>query len=151
MHLTWENEAYLEVKEAGGDLEIVYPPISIRAEPPVAWVDANVKRKGTEAVAKAYLEYVYTPAGQEILAANYYRPAEESILAKHHDQFPDIKLVRVTEISKGWGMRRNASSKKAACSTRSISSEGSRGNANYEARMTNPIRISPDSKFVIRA
>jgi sulfate/thiosulfate transport system substrate-binding protein len=68
----------------------------------VAWVDANVKKKGTEAIAKAYLEFVYTPAGQEILAANYYRPAEESVLAKHHDQFPDIKLVPVTEISKGW-------------------------------------------------
>ena len=103
VHLTWENEAHLEVKESGGELEIIYPPISIRAEPPVAWVDANVKRKGTEAIAKAYLEFVYTPAGQEILAANYYRPAEESILAKHHDRFPDIKLVRVTEISKGWG------------------------------------------------
>jgi sulfate/thiosulfate-binding protein len=102
VHLTWENEAHLEVKEAGDELEIVYPPISIRAEPPVAWVDANVKRKGTEAITKAYLEFVYTPAGQEILAANYYRPVEESVLAKHHDQFPDIKLVGVTEIAKGW-------------------------------------------------
>jgi sulfate transport system substrate-binding protein len=68
----------------------------------VAWVDANVQRKGTAAIAKDYLEFVYTPEGQEILAANYYRPAEEAILAKHHDQFPDIKLARVTEISAGW-------------------------------------------------
>ncbi len=103
VHLTWENEAYLEVKEAGGELEVIYPPISIRAEPPVAWVDANVNRKGTAAIAKAYLEFIYTPGGQEILAANYYRPAEVSILAKHHDQFPEIKLVRITEVSKGWG------------------------------------------------
>jgi sulfate/thiosulfate-binding protein len=71
VHLTWENEAHLELAEFPGQLEIVYPPISFRAEPPLAWVDANVKRKGTADVAKAYLEFAYTPAGQEIIAKNF--------------------------------------------------------------------------------
>jgi len=64
VHLTWENEAHLEVDEAGGEVEIVYPPISFLAEPPITWVDANVQRKGTAEVAKAYLEFLYTPEGR---------------------------------------------------------------------------------------
>ena len=74
VHLTWENEAQQEVQESGGALEIVYPPVSIRAEPHVTWVDENVKRHGTEAVAKAFLEFLYTPEAQATIAKNFYRP-----------------------------------------------------------------------------
>src|SRR5205814_1530807 len=80
VHLTWENEARLEVQEAGGELEIVNPPTSILATPPVAVVDANAKRHGTEAAAKAYLEYLYTDDGQEIIAKNFYRPVKPEVL-----------------------------------------------------------------------
>ena len=102
VHLTWENEAHLEVHEAHGELEIVYPPISILAEPPVAWVDANVKRRSTAEIAKAYLEFVYTPEGQEILAQHHYRPIDESVLARHKAEFPELTLVKVPEIAKSW-------------------------------------------------
>src|ERR1051325_5432785 len=79
VHLAWENEAYLEVREAGGSLEIVVPPISVLAEPQVAWVDANVKRKGTAAAAKAYLEFLYTEEAQTIIAKNFYRPIDPTV------------------------------------------------------------------------
>jgi sulfate/thiosulfate transport system substrate-binding protein len=102
VHLSWENEAQLEVQEAGGDVEIVYPPISFLAEPPVTWVDANVKRKGTEKVAKAYLEFAYTPEGQEIVAKNFYRPTDPAVLAKYKSQFPELKLFPVTAVAKSW-------------------------------------------------
>jgi sulfate/thiosulfate transport system substrate-binding protein len=102
VHLSWENEAQLEVQEAGGDVEIVYPPISFLAEPPVTWVDANVKRKGTEKVAKAYLEFAYTPEGQEIIAKNFYRPTDPAVLAKYKSQFPELKLFPVTAVAKSW-------------------------------------------------
>jgi len=102
VHLSWENEARLEVQEAGGSVELVYPPISILAEPHVAWVDANVKRKGTEAAAKAYLEFLYTDEGQEIIAKNFYRPTNAAILAKHRADFPDLKLFAITGIAKSW-------------------------------------------------
>jgi sulfate transport system substrate-binding protein len=102
VHLAWENEARLEVQEAGGEVELVYPPISILAEPHVAWVDANVKRKGTEAAAKAYLEFLYTDDGQEIIAKNFYRPTNPAILAKHKAQFPDVKLFPVTAVARNW-------------------------------------------------
>jgi sulfate/thiosulfate transport system substrate-binding protein len=102
VHLTWENEAYLEADEAKGAVEIVYPSTSILAEPYVAWVDANVKHKGTEKVARAYLEFLYTPEAQEIIAKNYYRPTNADVLAKHHDQFPAVKLFPVTTVAAGW-------------------------------------------------
>jgi sulfate transport system substrate-binding protein len=102
VHLSWENEARLEVTEAGGAVEIVYPPISILAEPYVAWVDENVKRKGTEAAAKAYLEFLYTDEGQEIIAKNHYRPTNAAVLAKHRADFPDVKLFPVTAVAKSW-------------------------------------------------
>jgi len=102
VHLTWENEAHLEVKEAGGEVEIVYPPISILATPPLAWVDENVKKKGTEAIAKAYLEFVYTPEGQEIAARNFYRPTDKAILQKHVATFPPIVLFPITELGTSW-------------------------------------------------
>jgi sulfate transport system substrate-binding protein len=100
VHLAWENEAHLETEEAKGELEIVYPPISIRAEPHVAVVDDNVDRKKTRQVAEAYLKYTYTDEAQEIAAKHYYRPSNEAILAKHAQSFPTIKLFPVTEIAK---------------------------------------------------
>ena len=102
VHITWENEAHLETKEAAGEVEIVYPPISFLAEPQVAWVDANVKRKHTEAAAKAYLEYLYTPEGQTIIAKNFYRPIDPAVHAKYAAEFPDIKLFPVTAVAKSW-------------------------------------------------
>jgi sulfate/thiosulfate-binding protein len=102
VHLTWENEAHLEVAEAKGELEILYPSLSILAEPHVAIVDANVDLKKTREVAEAYLNYLYTPAGQEIIAKHYYRPFNAELLASHRDRFPDLKLFAITEISKGW-------------------------------------------------
>jgi sulfate transport system substrate-binding protein len=102
VHLTWENEAQLEVREGNGELEVVYPPISIRAEPHVAAVDANVDRKNTRAAAEAYLKYLYSDEAQEIIAKHYYRPGNELFLKKHADRFPDVKLFNVTEISKDY-------------------------------------------------
>jgi sulfate/thiosulfate transport system substrate-binding protein len=100
VHLAWENEAHLEVEEAKGELDLIYPPISIRAEPHVAIVDDNVDRKKTRAVAEAYLKFVYTDEGQELAAKHFYRPNNEAILKKHSDAFPEIKLFPITEIAK---------------------------------------------------
>jgi sulfate transport system substrate-binding protein len=102
VHLTWENEAHLEVEESKGKLEIVYPPASIKAEPQVAWVDANVERKGTRQAAKAYLQFLYTPAGQEIIAKHYYRPIETDVLSKHRDRFGDVRLFPITSFVRDW-------------------------------------------------
>jgi sulfate transport system substrate-binding protein len=101
VHLAWENEAHLEVREAKGTLELIYPPISIRAEPHVTLVDANVDRKeGHREAAQAYLMYTYTDLGQEIAAKHFYRPSNEAVLKKHSDTFPDIRLFVITEIAK---------------------------------------------------
>jgi sulfate transport system substrate-binding protein len=101
--LSWENEAILAVNELGKDkLEIVYPPVSILAEPPVTVVDKVVDKRGTRAVAQAYLEYLYTPEGQEIVARNFYRPRLESVAAKHAARFPKIKLFTIDEVFGGW-------------------------------------------------
>lgn len=97
VHLTWENEAVLEVAEAKGELEIVYPSLSIQAEPPVAVVHANVKRKGTAEVAQAYLKFLYTDAGQKIIAKHHYRPT----VAKLGD-FKELKLFDITQVAKDW-------------------------------------------------
>jgi len=102
VHLTWENEAYPEVADSNGELEIVYPPISFLAEPPLAWVDANVKRKGTRDAAEAYLKFLYTDAGQEIIAKNYYRPINAAVKARHASSFPDIQLFGITAVAKDW-------------------------------------------------
>jgi sulfate/thiosulfate transport system substrate-binding protein len=102
VHLTWENESRLEVEEAQGELEVVYPPISIRAEPFVAVVDANARRKGTQKVAEDYLRFVYTPVAQEILARHGYRPTNEVIRKGHAAEFPQIELFSVTDIASGW-------------------------------------------------
>ena len=102
VHLTWENEAMREAKEAKGDLEIVYPPVSIRAEPSVTWVDANVALHKSSPAAKAYLDYLFTDQAQEILAQHGYRPINTKILLKHQDVLPNINLFPVTFIAKDW-------------------------------------------------
>jgi sulfate/thiosulfate transport system substrate-binding protein len=101
--LAWENEAILAVNELGRDkLEIVAPSVSILAEPPVAVVDKVVDKKGTRAVAQAYLEYLYSPEGQEIAARSFYRPRLASVAAKHASQFPKLKLFTIDEAFGGW-------------------------------------------------
>ncbi|MFT3857199.1 MAG: sulfate ABC transporter substrate-binding protein [Aquabacterium sp.] len=101
--LAWENEAHLSLKEFGAEkFDIVYPPVSIYAEPPVALVDKVVDKKGTREVAKAYLEYLYTPEGQEIAARNYYRPTDAKVAAKYAKQFPKIELLKLDDVFGGW-------------------------------------------------
>ncbi|MBI2827029.1 MAG: sulfate ABC transporter substrate-binding protein [Planctomycetia bacterium] len=102
VHLTWENEAQLEVRESKGELELVYPPISIRAEPKVAVVNANLKRRGTQDVAKAYLSFVYTAEIQEIVARHFYRPIDAEVLARHADTFPAIELFGIERVAASW-------------------------------------------------
>ena len=101
--ISWENEAFLAVKEHGADkFEIINPSLSILAEPPVTWVDRVVKKRGTEAVAKAYLEFLYTPEGQTIAAKNYYRPQLPEVAEKFKSQFPQLQLVTIDEAFGGW-------------------------------------------------
>ena len=101
--LAWENEAILAVNELGKEkLEIVAPSVSILAEPPVAVVDRVVDKKGTRAVAQAYLEYLYTPEGQEIAARHFYRPRLPAVAAKYAAQFPKLKLFTIDEAFGGW-------------------------------------------------
>jgi len=101
VHLTWENEAHLELDELPNDLEVVYPSTSIKAEPYVALVDQNVDRKGTREIAEAYLNFLYTENAQEIIARNYYRPTNPEVAARHKDRLRDIDLFRVEYIDKG--------------------------------------------------
>lgn len=101
--LAWENEAFLALNELGEDkFEIVIPSVSILAEPPVTIVDSSVEKHGTEEVAKAYLDYLYSDAGQEIAAKNYYRPRSEEVVEKYEDQFPKIELFTIDEQFGGW-------------------------------------------------
>lgn len=101
--VAWENEAILGVKEIGGDkFEVVVPSVSILAEPPVALVDKVVDKRGTRAVAQAYLEYLYTPQAQEIAAQHHYRPVDEKVAAKYASQFPRLKLFTVSEVFGDW-------------------------------------------------
>ncbi|TAL22396.1 MAG: sulfate ABC transporter substrate-binding protein [Aquabacterium sp.] len=101
--LAWENEALLAIKELGPDkFDIVAPPLSILAEPPVTVVDKVVDKKGTRAVAQAYLEYLYSPEGQEIAAKNYYRPIDPAVAAKYAKQFPKVGLITIDEVFGGW-------------------------------------------------
>jgi sulfate transport system substrate-binding protein len=102
VHLTWETEALLEVEETKGEVEIVYPRASIRAEPYVSWVDANVARHGTGKVAKAYLEYLFSDEAQELMAKYGYRPINVEILKRHGDRLPDIVVFPVTLLAKDW-------------------------------------------------
>jgi sulfate transport system substrate-binding protein len=101
--LAWENEAHLSLKEFGADkFDIVYPPLSILAEPPVAVVDRNAEKKGNLAVAQAYLEYLYSPVGQEIAARNFYRPTDPKVAAATARQFPKLNLFTVEDVFGGW-------------------------------------------------
>ena len=100
--LAWENEAYLAVAEGKGQVEIVVPSISILAEPPVAVVDKVVDKKGTRAVAEAYLQFLYSPEGQEIAARNHYRPRDSKIAAKYAGTFAQVKLFTIDEAFGGW-------------------------------------------------
>ena len=102
VHLAWENEAQLEVEEAKGALEVVYPSVSILAEPHVAVVDANVKRHGTEEVAEAYLKFLYTDEAQNIIAKHFYRPANEEIGKKFVATLPPIERFPVPDVAKDW-------------------------------------------------
>jgi sulfate/thiosulfate-binding protein len=101
--ISWENEAFLAKKEFGEtEFEIVYPSLSILAEPSVTIVERVAKKKGTLEVAKGYLEFLYTDEGQDIIGKNYYRPRSEAALAKYASQFPAIKLITVDEKFGGW-------------------------------------------------
>jgi sulfate transport system substrate-binding protein len=101
--LAWENEAFLAVKALGPDkVDIVVPSLSILAEPPVAVVDQVVDKKGTRAVAQAYLEYLYTPEGQALAAKHYYRPRDKAALARAPVKFPELKLVTIDDTFGGW-------------------------------------------------
>lgn len=99
----WENEAYLALKEFGaGKFEIITPSVSILAEPTVSLVDSVAKRKGTEALAQAYLQYLYSDEGQEIAAKHYYRPRAEAVLAKYANQFSKVSLFTIDDVFGGW-------------------------------------------------
>jgi sulfate transport system substrate-binding protein len=101
--LAWENEAFLSIKELGPDkVDVVVPSLSILAEPPVTVVDKVVDKKGTRAVAQAYLEYLYTPEGQEIAARHHYRPRLEAVAKKHAATFPKINLITIDAVFGGW-------------------------------------------------
>lgn len=101
--LAWENEAFLALKEFGKDkFEIVVPSISILAEPPVAVVDKVVDKKGTRAVAEAYLKYWYTKEAQEIAGRNYYRPTDPEIARKYAEAFPKVELFKIDDVFGGW-------------------------------------------------
>ena len=100
--ISWENEAFLAVKEIGADkFQIVVPSISILAEPPVAVVDKVALRHGTADVARAYLEYLYSKEGQEIVAKHYYRPRDPDVAAKYANVFPKVNLVTIADFG-GW-------------------------------------------------
>lgn len=101
--LSWENEAHLVLKERGGDkFQIVYPSLSILAEPPVALIDKNADRHGTRKAAEAYLQFLYTNEAQEIEARNFYRPRDPTVLAAHAADFPKIPLVTIDGMFGGW-------------------------------------------------
>jgi sulfate/thiosulfate transport system substrate-binding protein len=101
--LAWENEAFLAVKEFGADkVEIVTPPRSILAEPPVTVVDRFARKHGSEAVARAYLEFLYTDEGQDIAGRNFYRPRSGQVAARYAQVFPKIDLFTIDELFGGW-------------------------------------------------
>jgi len=101
--IAWENEALLAIKELGpGKFEVVAPSVSILAEPPVTVVDKVAGKHGTKAVAQAYLEYLYTEAGQELAAQHFYRPRLASVAAKYQAQFPKLTLFTIDEMFGGW-------------------------------------------------
>ncbi len=101
--ISWENEAFLALKELGPDkFEIVVPSVSILAEPPVTVVDKVVDKRGTRAVAQAYLEYLYSPEGQDIAGQNYYRPIDPKVAEKYAKFFPKVNLFKIDDVFGGW-------------------------------------------------
>lgn len=101
--IAWENEALLAINELGADkFEIVTPSVSILAEPTVSVVDKVVDKRGTRDIATAYLNYLYSPEGQEIAARNYYRPRDKTVAEKYHNRFPELTLFTVDEVFGGW-------------------------------------------------
>lgn len=101
--ITWENEAFLAIKEFGNDkFEIVVPSLSVLAEPPVAVVSANAQRRGTGKVAAAYLEFLYSKTGQELAAKHFYRPRDPEVAARYADRFPKVRLVTIDDEFGGW-------------------------------------------------
>jgi sulfate/thiosulfate-binding protein len=102
VQLAWENEAWLAVEESGGSVEIVYQPVSIRAEPHVAVVDRNVERHGTGDLARLYVEQFYQPAAQRVFAENHLRPSDPDVLAEFADAFPKVELFGVDAVAANW-------------------------------------------------
>lgn len=101
--ISWENEAFLALKELGPDkFEIVVPSVSILAEPPVTVVDKVVNKRGTRAIAQAYLEYLYSDEGQDLAGKHYYRPTKPEIAAKYAAQFPKVNLITIDDVFDGW-------------------------------------------------
>ncbi len=101
--ISWENEAFLATKELGvGKFEIVVPSLSILAEPPVTIIDKVADKRGTRKVAEAYLQYLYSPEGQDLAGKHYYRPRDAQIAAKYADQFSKVKLFTIDEVFGGW-------------------------------------------------
>jgi sulfate/thiosulfate-binding protein len=100
--LSWENEAYLAIKEFGNDFEVIYPSVSILAEPPVTIIDKVVDRRGTREVAEAYLNHLYSEEGQELAAKHFYRPRLASVAAKYEKQFPKLNLITIDDVFGGW-------------------------------------------------
>ncbi|HEX3018965.1 MAG TPA: sulfate ABC transporter substrate-binding protein [Chitinispirillaceae bacterium] len=106
--LAWENEAFLSIKELGKEqVEIVVPSVSILAEPPVAIVEKNAKKHGTLEIAKAYLEYLYTPEIQDVVASHYYRPRLQDVADKYKSTFPSVHLFTIDELFGGWKKSQN--------------------------------------------
>lgn len=102
VHLTMESEAYLEVEESKGELEIVFPSFSILHEPHVTVVDDVVDRKGTRAHAEAYLRFLYSEQGQEIIARHHFRPTDPNVFEKHKTEFHELRLFSITEVAASW-------------------------------------------------
>ncbi len=101
--IAWENEARMALKQFGADnFEVVYPSLSIVAEPPVAWLDKVDQRHGTAVISKAYLEFLYTPAAQEIAAQNFFRPRDQAVAAKYASQFPRVPMLTIDSDFGGW-------------------------------------------------
>jgi sulfate transport system substrate-binding protein len=106
--IAWENEALLSVKELGADkFEIIFPAVSILAEPPVTMVDKVVDKRGSRAVAQAYLEYLYTEEGQKVAAKHYYRPRLASVATEYANQFPQVTMFTIDEVFGGWQKAQN--------------------------------------------
>ena len=101
--ITWENEAYLSLKEAGlNSVEMIVPSISIYAEPPVALIDTNVDKHKTREVSEEYLKYLYSPEAQELAAKNFYRPTLDSVLKKYKSTFKEVKFFTINEVGGDW-------------------------------------------------